>query len=161
MDNHEWQYHVESHQLQSSQVSGPYLYEMCNSLLRNHFNKKSGSSSPIHQHRRILSRSGSSAPSSSSSPSSFYSIFHHSSRLSSHFSLYNIFHYSLGSSSPAIRTLKERLAQEESDAECWERMLALQMEYHCYNSARLEAAVHALGMGYSIEEVPIRKFACL
>ena len=159
LDNHEWQYYVESHQLQSSRVSGLYLYEMCNSLLRNHFNKKSGSSFLIHQRRRILSRNSSSAPSSSPSPSSFYNIFHYSSRSSSHFSLYNIFHHSLRTSSPEIRTLTKRLAQEESDAECWERMLALQMEYHCYNSARLEAAVHALGMGYSIEEVPIRKSA--
>jgi hypothetical protein len=47
--------------------------------------------------------------------------------------------------------------QQESDAECWERMLALQMEYHCYKSARLEAAVEALESGYSIEEVPMRE----
>lgn len=47
--------------------------------------------------------------------------------------------------------------QQESDAECWERMLALQREYHCYKSARLEAAVEALESGYSIEEVPMRK----
>lgn len=47
---------------------------------------------------------------------------------------------------------------EESDVECWMRMLALQREFHCYNSARLEAAVEALEMGWSIEEVPIREF---
>lgn len=47
--------------------------------------------------------------------------------------------------------------QQESDAECWERMLALQREYHCYKSARLEAAVEALERGFSIEEVPMRK----
>jgi hypothetical protein len=46
----------------------------------------------------------------------------------------------------------------ESDAECWSRMLMLQREYHCYNSARLEAAVDALEKGVRIEEVPIRKF---
>ena len=46
--------------------------------------------------------------------------------------------------------------QQESDAECWERMLALQREYHCYKSARLEAAVEALERGCSIEEVPMR-----
>lgn len=40
------------------------------------------------------------------------------------------------------------------------RMLALQREFHCYNSARLEAAVEALEMGWSIEEVPIRE-SCL
>jgi hypothetical protein len=33
----------------------------------------------------------------------------------------------------------------------------LQREYHCYNSARLEAAVEALERGLGIEEVPIRK----
>ena len=49
--------------------------------------------------------------------------------------------------------------REESDAECWERMLALQREYHCYNSARLEAAVEALERGCRIEDVPIRKFS--
>jgi hypothetical protein len=46
----------------------------------------------------------------------------------------------------------------ESDAECWERMLALQREYHCYNSARLEAAVEALEKGCRIEDVPMREF---
>ena len=34
----------------------------------------------------------------------------------------------------------------------------LQREYHCYNSARLEAAVDALEKGVRIEEVPIREF---
>lgn len=34
----------------------------------------------------------------------------------------------------------------------------LQREYHCYNSARLEAAVEALERGVRIEEVPIREF---
>jgi hypothetical protein len=46
---------------------------------------------------------------------------------------------------------------EESDAECWSRMLMLQREYHCYNSARLEAAVEALEKGVGFEEVPIRE----
>ncbi len=45
----------------------------------------------------------------------------------------------------------------ESDAEQWSKMLALQREYHCYNSARLEAAVEALEKGWRIEEVPIRE----
>jgi hypothetical protein len=49
-------------------------------------------------------------------------------------------------------------APRESDAECWGRMLALQREYHCYKSARLEAAIEALEQGYAIEEVPIREF---
>jgi len=40
-------------------------------------------------------------------------------------------------------------------------MLALQREYHCYNSARLEAAVEALEKGWRIEDVPIRKFLTL
>lgn len=49
----------------------------------------------------------------------------------------------------------------ESDAECWSRMLMLQREYHCYNSARLEAAVEALERGVRIEEVPIPSRLCL
>lgn len=49
----------------------------------------------------------------------------------------------------------------ESDAECWSRMLQLQREYHCYNSARLEAAVEALERGLAIEEVPIPSRLCL
>lgn len=35
----------------------------------------------------------------------------------------------------------------------------LQREYHCYNSARLEAAVEALERGVRIEEVPMREFS--
>jgi hypothetical protein len=49
------------------------------------------------------------------------------------------------------------MGHEESDAECWSRMLMLQREYHCYNSARLEAAVEALEKGVGFEEVPIRE----
>ncbi|EKD14036.1 hypothetical protein MBM_07713 [Drepanopeziza brunnea f. sp. 'multigermtubi' MB_m1] len=49
----------------------------------------------------------------------------------------------------------------ESDAECWEKMVALQREYHCYNSARLEAAVEALERGCMIEEVPMPSRFCL
>jgi len=52
-------------------------------------------------------------------------------------------------------------APKESDAECWERMLALQMEYHCYKSARLEAAVEALERGWAVEEVPMPSRLCL
>lgn len=50
-------------------------------------------------------------------------------------------------------------APQESDLECWERMLALQREYHCYKSARLEAAVEALEQGYGIDEVPMREYS--
>jgi len=53
------------------------------------------------------------------------------------------------------------LRDGESDAECWSRMLKLQREYHCYNSARLEAAVEALERGLAIEEVPIPSRLCL
>ncbi|CZT52637.1 uncharacterized protein RSE6_13989 [Rhynchosporium secalis] len=53
------------------------------------------------------------------------------------------------------------LRERESDAECWERMLMLQREYHCYNSARLEAAVEALEQGWRIEDVPIPSRFCL
>ncbi|KAH6713597.1 hypothetical protein BKA61DRAFT_674214 [Leptodontidium sp. MPI-SDFR-AT-0119] len=49
----------------------------------------------------------------------------------------------------------------ESDAECWSRMLALQREYHCYNSARLEAAVEALEKGCKVEDVPMPSRFCL
>ena len=37
-------------------------------------------------------------------------------------------------------------------------MLKLQREYHCYNSARLEAAVEALEKGWGIGAVSMRKF---
>lgn len=57
-----------------------------------------------------------------------------------------------------MEILPSSAPQQESDAQCWERMLALQREYHCYNSARLEAAVEALENGVRFEEVPIRKF---
>lgn len=64
---------------------------------------------------------------------------------------------SAASTSLNPRTMDEFSLPNETDAECWERMVALQQEYHCYNSARLEAAVEALENGYKIEEVPIRK----
>jgi hypothetical protein len=51
--------------------------------------------------------------------------------------------------------------QQETDAACWERMLALQKEYHCYKSARLEAAVEALESGCSIDEVPMREYGLI
>jgi len=40
-------------------------------------------------------------------------------------------------------------------------MLSLQREYHCYNSARLEAAVEALENGVAFEEVLIPSRLCL
>ncbi|KAF8864027.1 hypothetical protein BDZ45DRAFT_74888 [Acephala macrosclerotiorum] len=49
----------------------------------------------------------------------------------------------------------------ESDAECWSRMLALQRKYHCYNSARLEAAVEALENGWGEDAVQIPSRLCL
>lgn len=59
--------------------------------------------------------------------------------------------------SPEIFPQKLPVSEKESDAECWERMLALQREYHCYNSARLEAAVEALENGVALEKVAVRK----
>jgi len=58
-------------------------------------------------------------------------------------------------------TVELEARKREADAECWERMLALQREYHCYNSARLEAAVEALERGLGIEEVPMPSRLCL
>ncbi len=46
----------------------------------------------------------------------------------------------------------------ESDAECWRMMLELQSEFHCYNSARLEAAVDAVQGGWKGWEELIREF---
>jgi len=40
-------------------------------------------------------------------------------------------------------------------------MLRMQREFHCYKSARLEAAVEALDNGASFEEVPIPSRLCL
>lgn len=57
---------------------------------------------------------------------------------------------------PDIMRSRVLASPTESDAECWQRMLALQKEYHCYQSARLEAAVEALENGWLIEEVPRR-----
>ncbi|ESZ98772.1 hypothetical protein SBOR_0821 [Sclerotinia borealis F-4128] len=74
------------------------------------------------------------------------------------------------SSSPLAHTLNQLpdilrswvlASSGESDAECWERMLALQKEYHCYQSARMEAAVEALENGWLIEEVPRPSRLCL
>jgi hypothetical protein len=54
-----------------------------------------------------------------------------------------------------------RSEEDESDAECWRRMLLLQKEYHCYKSARMEAAVEALENGWRVEEVPVPSRFCL
>lgn len=59
---------------------------------------------------------------------------------------------------PDIMRTRVLASPKESDAECWERMLTLQKEYHCYQSARLEAAVDALENGWLIEEVPRRQY---
>ncbi|KAF7910893.1 uncharacterized protein EAF01_002402 [Botrytis porri] len=62
---------------------------------------------------------------------------------------------------PDILRSRVLASPKESDAECWERMLALQKEYHCYQSARLEAAVEALENGWLLEEVPRPSRLCL
>ena len=46
----------------------------------------------------------------------------------------------------------------ESDMEMWERMLGLQREFRCYNSARVEAAVEALERGWRVEDVGVREY---
>ena len=38
-------------------------------------------------------------------------------------------------------------------------MLRMQQQFHCYKSARLEAAVEALDNGVPLEDVPIRESA--
>ncbi len=59
------------------------------------------------------------------------------------------------SASPTLFLFEElKDGRGESDAECWDRMLRLQREFHCYNSARLEAAVEVMERG---GEVPIRE----
>jgi len=40
-------------------------------------------------------------------------------------------------------------------------MLALQREFHCYKSARMEAVVEALEAGWRVEEVPVPSRFCL
>ncbi|RDW64898.1 hypothetical protein BP6252_10549 [Coleophoma cylindrospora] len=49
----------------------------------------------------------------------------------------------------------------ESDSDRWVRMLALQKQYHCYNSARLEAAVEALERGWGLSDIPMPSRYCL
>lgn len=57
-----------------------------------------------------------------------------------------------------VRRDVKRDKQNETDAEFWENMIVLQLEYHCYNSARLEAVIEALDTGSPNESVPIRKY---
>jgi len=40
-------------------------------------------------------------------------------------------------------------------------MLLLQKEYHCYKSARMEAAIEALENGWGVEEVAVPSRFCL
>lgn len=101
---------------------------------RQEYSRESSYDSTIH-HRRTMSsnRSGSSTP-PPPALSGFADFFHRR-------------------AAPVLVRV-----DEESDAECWERMLMLQMEYHCYKSARLEAAVDAMERGVGIEDVPIREY---
>lgn len=125
---------------------------MGNSYFPANFGKDNSSSQPsaiitTSPHRRMLSRRNS-PPLSSSTPST-------SPTRSSSISLQSIFHHTSRSTSPVPTT---QLQEAESDEECWARMLELQMEYHCYKSARLEAAVEARKSGCSFEEIRRRKF---
>lgn len=43
--------------------------------------------------------------------------------------------------------------EELSDAQLWRRMLAIQQEFHCYNSARLSAALLGLEMGVDVGQL--------
>jgi len=61
----------------------------------------------------------------------------------------------------AVETSFEIPEKEESDEECWSKMLKLQREYHCYNSARLEAAVEALEKGWGEHAVQMPSRLCL
>lgn len=40
-----------------------------------------------------------------------------------------------------------------SDAQLWRRMLAIQQEFHCYNSARMSAALLGLEMGVDVGQL--------
>jgi len=102
---------------------------------RQEFSRESSYDSTIH-HRRTMSRSQSN---SSTPPPPTLSGF-------------SDFFYSRAA--PVL--VRE---SRESDEECWERMLLLQREYHCYKSARLEAAVDAMERGAGIEDVPMREYA--
>lgn len=47
-----------------------------------------------------------------------------------------------------------------SDAQLWRRMLAIQQEFHCYNSARMSAALLGLEMGVDVGQLA-REFSSL
>jgi hypothetical protein len=92
----------------------------------------------IH-HRRTISRTSTSSPLPlPPSLDGFSELFH--SRVST----------------PLITPVTKSFTTDE-DRERWARMLRMQREFHCYKSARLEAAVEALDNGASFEEVPIRE----
>lgn len=55
----------------------------------------------------------------------------------------------------------EKNGERETDMQCWKRMLELQRVYHCYNSARLEAAVEAVEGGWRGWEELIPSRLCL
>lgn len=144
----------------------------CNSTIqpRYHSNSSTYSISPspspsppptIHHRRTLSSRTNSSSRRSPPPPSLPglglpVSPFASPENTTSHANTHSNSHLEGTTVAPAFVPQKG-----ESDAECWSRMLALQREYHCYNSARLEAAVEALEKGWRIEDVPIRKFLTL
>jgi hypothetical protein len=127
--------------LSGPRVTCPTL-AMPSTSLREHFSRESSCDSCEKQtiyRRRQASRTSSSGAQSPAplSLQGFSDLFH----------------------SPASSPVSEPAKEEySSDAERWQRMLALQREYHCYNSARLEAAVEALENGWPIEMVPIREY---
>ena len=43
--------------------------------------------------------------------------------------------------------------EETSDLQTWHRMLALQKQYHCYKSARMEAVIEVLERGLRVEDL--------
>jgi hypothetical protein len=90
---------------------------------------------PTIHHRRTISRTNSTTP-----PPTLHGFA-------------DFFHARVAGPIAAVPELRR-----ETDEECWERMISLQREYHCYKSARLEAAVEALERGCSIDEVPMREF---
>ncbi|KAG0652475.1 hypothetical protein D0Z07_0675 [Hyphodiscus hymeniophilus] len=97
---------------------------------------QSSSRRTIH-HRRMISRNNSSSPAPlPPSLDGFVELFQ--SRVST----------------PFVTPVPSDVA-DENDVKRWQRMLRMQREFHCYRSARLEAAVEALERG---EDPPIREF---
>lgn len=43
--------------------------------------------------------------------------------------------------------------EDLSDEQLWRRMLAIQQEFHCYNSARMSAALLGLEMGVDVGQL--------